>query len=108
MDRKCSRGRTYLVTDGGIHHNQAAAGLFGQILPRSHPIRLGDTTRRHEMETVDIVGCLCTPIDCFGRNQELPRCQVGDLIGILNSGAYGASASPERFLGHSPAVELLV
>lgn len=108
LERKLSRGRTYLVTDGGLHHNQAAAGLFGQMLPRSYPIRVGGEAARRDVETVDIVGCLCTPIDSFGRNLSLPRCDVGALIAILNSGAYGASASPERFLGHASARELLV
>lgn len=108
LDRKPSRGRTYLVTDGGLHHNQAAAGLLGQMLPRSYPMRVGGEAARREVEAVDIVGCLCTPIDSFGRNLSLPRCEVGELIAVLNSGAYGASASPERFLGHAPARELLV
>lgn len=108
LDRKLSRGRTYLVTDGGLHHNQAAAGLFGQMLPRSYPMRVGGKAARRELEAVDIVGCLCTPVDSFGRGLSLPRCEVGDLIAVQNSGAYGPSASPERFLGHAPARELLV
>jgi diaminopimelate decarboxylase len=37
----------------------------------------------------------------------LPRAEVGDVIAIFASGAYGATASPAAFLGHGPAAERL-
>jgi diaminopimelate decarboxylase len=39
---------------------------------------------------------------------ELPVAQPGDFVVIFQSGAYGASASPQRFLGHPEVVEVLV
>jgi diaminopimelate decarboxylase len=51
---------------------------------------------------------LCTPLDLLGDRIELPKAQVGDYVVVFQSGAYGASASPQAFLGHPPALEALV
>jgi len=42
VDRKVSRGRTYLVVDGGMHHQLAASGNFGQVIRRNYPIAVGN------------------------------------------------------------------
>ena len=39
VDRKVSRGKTYLVVDGGMHHQLAASGNFGQVIRRELPAR---------------------------------------------------------------------
>lgn len=39
---------------------------------------------------------------------NLARAEEGDLVVVLQSGAYGLSSSPRAFLSHPPAVELLV
>ena len=59
-------------------------------------------------ETVSVVGCLCTPLDLLANQVELPHCDVGDVIAIFMAGAYGATASPTSFLGHGPALEILI
>jgi diaminopimelate decarboxylase len=53
------------------------------------------------------VGPLCTPLDVIADRMLLPAAQVGDLVAIFQSGAYGASASPQAFLGHPQVVEIL-
>jgi diaminopimelate decarboxylase len=108
VDRKVSRGRTFLVTDGGLHHQLAASGNFGQIIRRNYPVAVGNRMEDDAREPVDVVGCLCTPLDLLGDQVELPRAEVGDLIVVFQSGAYGKSASPAAFLGHPEAVEVLV
>ncbi len=123
VDRKVSRGKVFLVTDGGLHHQLAATGNFGQVVRRNYPIavdgRLEDAPAERgpaetvpaewgPAETVDVVGCLCTPIDMLGRNAELPAAQPGDLIAVFQSGAYGVTASPTGFLSHPPPEEVLV
>ena len=40
--------------------------------------------------------------------ESLARAEPGDLVVVFQSGAYGASASPQPFLGHPPCVEVLV
>lgn len=107
VDRKESRGTTYLVVDGGMHHQLAASGNFGQVLRRNYPISLAhpDTAAA---ETVTVVGCLCTPLDVLAHGVELPRADVGDLVVLYQAGAYGLTASPVGFLSHPAPAEVLV
>ena len=108
VDRKTSNGETFLVTDGGLHHQLAASGNFGTVIRRNYPIAVAGAFGREPVETVSVVGCLCTPLDRLGDQVALPRAEVGDLIAIFLAGAYGASASPASFLGQGPAREMLV
>lgn len=108
VDRKVSHGETFLVTDGGLHHQLAASGNFGTVIRRNYPIAVAGRFGREAVETVSVVGCLCTPLDRLGDQVGLPRADVGDLIALFQAGAYGASASPGAFLGQGPAREMLV
>jgi len=108
VDRKVSHGETFLVTDGGLHHQLAASGNFGTVIRRNYPIAIANVFGREPVETVSVVGCLCTPLDRLGDQVALPHAGVGDLVAIFQAGAYGASASPASFLGQGPAREMLV
>jgi len=108
IDRKESHGVTYLVTDGGLHHQLAASGNFGTVVRRNYPSCIATRFGAAAEEEVNIVGCLCTPLDRLADNAAMPRADVGDLVAIFCAGAYGASASPSGFLGHGPAAELLI
>jgi diaminopimelate decarboxylase len=108
VDRKESRGQTYLITDGGLHHQLAASGNFGQVIRRNYPVAIGNRMATGPEETVNVVGCLCTPLDLLANKVELPAAQVGDLVVVFQSGAYGLSASPTAFLGHPQPAEVLV
>jgi len=108
VDRKFSRGQTYLVTDGGLHHHLVASGNLGVVIRRNFPLAVGNRMDSPPAEVVNVVGCLCTPYDLLGDKVELPRTEVGDLIVIFHSGAYGPSASPLGFLSHPPPHEVLV
>ena len=108
VDRKVSRDKTYLITDGGLHHHLAASGNFGQVIRRNFPVLAGNRLTETPEEVVNVVGCLCTPIDVLARDIRLPRCQIGDFIVILQSGAYGATGSPVNFLSHPAPIEVLV
>ncbi|MEE4316700.1 MAG: pyridoxal-dependent decarboxylase, exosortase A system-associated [Erythrobacter sp.] len=108
IDRKDSHGTTYLVTDGGLHHQLAASGNFGTVVRRNYPSAIATRYGAEPTEEVNIVGCLCTPLDRLADNAMMPRAEVGDLVAVFCAGAYGASASPAAFLGHGPAAELLV
>ncbi|AXH93283.1 pyridoxal-dependent decarboxylase, exosortase A system-associated [Micromonospora aurantiaca] len=108
VERKHSRGETFLVVDGGMHHHLAASGNFGQVVRRNYPVSAVTAKPADERETVTVVGPLCTPLDTLGRRVELPRCEVGDLVVVHQSGAYGPTASPVHFLGHPAPVEVLL
>lgn len=100
VDRKESRGETFLITNGGLHHHLAASGNFGQVIRKNYPVCVGDNVHAQELETVNVVGPLCTPLDLLGNKVDLPRADRGDLIVLFQSGAYGLSASPRDFLSH--------
>lgn len=108
VDRKISRGHTYLITDGGMHHHLAASGNLGQVLRKNYPVAVGNRLQEEPAETVTVAGPLCTPLDVLADRVALPRADVGDLIVVFQSGAYGLTASPTAFLGHGPAAEVLV
>lgn len=107
VDRKTSHGETFLVTDGGLHHQLAASGNFGTVVRRNYPVAVAHRFGAPVEEEVSVVGCLCTPLDLLANKVGLPRADVGDVIAIFMAGAYGASASPQAFLGHPPALEML-
>ncbi len=108
VDRKLSRGQVFLVTDGGLHHHLAASGNFGQVIRKNYPVAIGNRMAGGERESVSAVGPLCTPLDLLADKMELAQAGPGDLLVVFQSGAYGISASPAAFLGHPPAVEVLV
>jgi diaminopimelate decarboxylase len=108
IDRKVSRGQVFLVTDGGLHHHLAASGNFGQVLRKNYPVVIGNRVRGTQREVASVVGPLCTPLDLLADRVELARAEVGDLVAVLQSGAYGLTASPLGFLSHPPPGEVLV
>jgi diaminopimelate decarboxylase len=108
VDRKVSRGKVYLVTDGGLNHHLSASGNFGQVIRKNYPVTICNRADATDFETASVVGPLCTPLDLLADQMELPVAQIGDLAVVFQSGAYGASASPQAFLGQAPLTEVLV
>jgi diaminopimelate decarboxylase len=107
-DIKTSRGKKFLIVDGGMNHHLAASGNLGQTIKRNYPIALVNKLTAPADDTVDIVGPLCTPLDTLARGIVLPKAEIGDLVGIFQSGAYGRSASPVGFLSHPLPSEIWV
>lgn len=114
VDKKISHGETFLVVDGGLHHQLAASGNFGTVIRRNYPIAVARAFKpdgqydEDKDSLVSVVGCLCTPLDILGDKVLLPEIEVGEAIILFCAGAYGASASPVNFLGHGQAIEILV
>lgn len=106
IDRKLSRGQVFLVVDGGMHHHLAASGNFGQVMRRNYPVAVNRLSPSRE--SASVVGPLCTPLDLLADRADLDVAEVGDLVVVFQSGAYGRSASPREFLGHPDALEALV
>ena len=108
VDAKESRGQAYAVVDGGMHHQLAASGNFGQVIRRNYPMVLGNRLGDPGTCPVTVVGCLCTPLDVLGDSVELPHPEVDDLVVLFQAGAYGLTASPTAFLGHDAPAEVLL
>ena len=105
---KHSRGTRFVVTDGGMHHHLAASGNLGQVIKRDYPIVAPAKMDAASRSPATVTGPLCTPLDTLARAAQLPDLAAGDLVAILQSGAYGLTASPGRFLSHPTAAEVLV
>ncbi len=108
IDRKISRSHVFLITDGGLHHHLSASGNFGQVLRKNYPVLVGNKVVGKTREIASVVGPLCTPLDLLADRMELAQADVGDLIVVLQSGAYGLTASPTAFLSHPPPAEILI
>jgi diaminopimelate decarboxylase len=108
IDRKISRGQVFLITDGGLHHHLAASGNFGQVVRKNYPVVIGNRVHGGPRETASVVGPLCTPLDLLADKMALAAAHEGDLVAVLQSGAYGFSASPINFLSHPHPQEILV
>ena len=108
VDRKVSRGQVYLVTDGGLNHHLSASGNFGQVVRKNYPVTVGNKAGSAQREVASVVGPLCTPLDLLADRMDLPLAEIGDLVVVFQSGAYGMSASPQAFLGHPNCFEVLI
>ena len=107
LDRKVSRGETFLVVDGGMHHQLAASGNLGTVVRRNYPVAIAGAMGEPADDVATVVGCLCTPLDRLAERIALPHAVPGDVIAVFAAGAYGLTASPARFLSHPDATELL-
>jgi diaminopimelate decarboxylase len=106
ISSKESRGKTFFLVDGGLHHHLAAAGTFGAAL-RSNFILQNLSRPTAPKVRCNVAGPSCNPTDLLGVDVELPRPEQGDLIAVLKSGSYGFTASPLLFLGRKTPAELV-
>lgn len=105
---KMSRGQRFIVTDGGMHHHLAASGNLGQVIKRDYPLLAATRMTAPTSGNTSVVGPLCTPLDTLGRQTGMPALEAGDVVAVLQSGAYGLSSSPVGFLGHPMPAEVMV
>jgi diaminopimelate decarboxylase len=77
------------------------------VIRKNYPVAIGNRMASREQETVSVVGPLCTPLDLLADRMELATAEIGDLVVIFQSGAYGFTASPQAFLGHLACVEVI-
>ena len=95
VDKKISKGERFVIIDGGKQHISAAAGL----LEKNHPVEILGKRKSAQKEIVNIVGNLNTSYD-FITKANLPKIEIGDLLSIKNTGAYGFSAGMVFFSDH--------
>ncbi|MFQ5964668.1 MAG: type III PLP-dependent enzyme [Candidatus Scalinduaceae bacterium] len=105
-DIKVSKGKKFIILNGGMNHHLAASGNFGQVLRKNYVMCPLEMRNIKKQEKVNVVGPLCTPIDRLATEILLPELRIGDYIGIFNSGAYGFTASPLLFLSHNLPIEV--
>jgi diaminopimelate decarboxylase len=107
VDRKTVNGSVVVILDGGVHHVLRPA-LVGQ----EHRIRaLGgrtDGVAAGRMVPVTVAGPLCSGLDVFSQGAVMTPPEVGDLVAILDVGAYGFTESMPLFLSHPIPAEVAV
>jgi diaminopimelate decarboxylase len=104
---KASRGVDLRLCDAGFNNHLAAFGLMGTVIRRNWPIR--NVSRPDgPRKTYTLMGPLCTSIDLLATAIELPEVAVGDVLAIENSGAYGLTSSPTRFISHPEPAEVML
>ena len=108
LDIKRSCGKNFIVCDGGLNHHLAATGNFGQVFRKNYPIFTAKNLSEKKTDVYCIVGPLCTSIDILADGVYLSPPNIGDLIVVCQSGAYGLTASPNKFSGQIDAKEILV
>ena len=107
IDKKVSRGSTFLIINGGLHHHLAASGNFGQVIRKNYPVTVANKIGL-ETERASAVGPLCTPLDVLAQDMVLPKAEIGDYVAVFNSGAYGYTSSPLNFLSHPHPIEIFI
>lgn len=102
VDVKTQRGgRSFIVLDAGMSEFLRPA-LYG-ARHRIRPV----TPREGPQAAFDVVGPLCETSDSFGTEHRLPPLEVGDLVAVLDAGAYGATMASNYNRRPRPA-EVLV
>ena len=99
VNEKDSRGVQFRMCDAGFNNHLAACGMMGSVIRRNWGFEnISDPDG--PLREYTLTGPLCTTIDTLATKIELPELAIGDVLSIENSGAYGLTASPTRFISH--------
>jgi len=82
--------KNFVGTDAGFHV-LIRPFLYGAY----HPILVANRLDAKDEETYDVVGVVCESGDIMAKDRRLPKMREGDLLAILNAGAYGFSMSSQ-------------
>src|ERR1700678_3707622 len=107
---KRNGSKTFVITDAGMNDliRPALYQAYHEILPVIHDPQA-------KSGVVDLVGPVCESGDFFARDRALPKVKAGDLVALLDAGAYGMALSsnyntrprPAEGLVHGSADKLL-
>lgn len=97
VDKEVSGGRTYLVIDGGLTHQLAAAGNLGQVIRRNYPSTVGNRLGNPGTDPAT-VGSRCTPLDLLGDNVVLAHGALRDSGGAVPGRHIRPDREPTTFL----------
>lgn len=110
VDRKQTHGRPVVIVDGGIHHllRPVLVGREQRIVVLTGQAATAERAASTRAAPVMIAGPLCTGLDVFARAADLAAPDVGDLVGLLDVGAYGATEAMPFFLTHPLPPEVVL
>jgi diaminopimelate decarboxylase len=110
VDRKTVNGSAVVILDGGVHHVVRPALVRQEHRLHAFPGGAGDPSPRSPGPAipVTVAGPLCSGLDIFSRTAEMIPPEVGDLVAVLDVGAYGFTESMPLFLSHPIPAEVAV
>lgn len=103
---KISRGKNILITEGGIHHLLRPA-LIKQPFPIVNLTAIFEG-RNGVYKNYTICGPLCTSLDELSPGTRLNETKEGDILCVLNCGAYGYTESMPMFLSQTKSQEIVI
>lgn len=107
LAEKTSRGKAMRICDAGFNNHLAACGMMGSVLRRNWVFE-NLSNPGGAVAAYTLAGPLCTSIDRLAADIDLPEVRRGDILAIPQSGAYGLTASPTRFISHPEPREVLL
>jgi diaminopimelate decarboxylase len=93
--------KTFVITDAAMND------LIRPALYQAHHEIIPVRPRAGRSRVVDVVGPVCETGDFFARDRKLPRVEPGDLVALLDAGAYGMAQS-SNYNTRPRAAEVLV
>jgi len=103
LNVKESRGRCFVITDGGMNH--FTRPVFMGV---KHAARVLNKFTQGRDTMCSIGGPVCTPIDVIAEGVLLPHPEPGDIVGIFDAGAYGYTMSMINFMSLGAPAEVMV
>jgi diaminopimelate decarboxylase len=99
---KLTPSKKFIGVDAGFN-TLVRPTMYGSY----HPILVADKLDSTEKETFDVVGPICESGDALAKSRELPLANEGDLLAVLNAGAYGFSMS-SQYNSRPRAAEVMI
>ncbi|MCW3996745.1 MAG: diaminopimelate decarboxylase [Candidatus Bathyarchaeota archaeon] len=99
---KTTPSRKFIGVDAGFN-TLARPMMYGSY----HPILVANKLDKADKETCDVVGPICESGDALAKERKLPKIEEGDLLAILNAGAYGFSMS-SQYNSRPRAAEVMI
>ena len=107
--RKTNNHKRFLIVDAAMNDlvRPSLYGAYHEIVPLVQTTSRATIRKSRETEITDVVGPICETGDFFARDRELPLVSEGDLLAILDVGAYG-SVLGSNYNTRSRPAEVLV
>lgn len=120
LDKKCSRGKTFLLLCGTLNAfaRPAISRMVRTLSENAAPCEpiftcawseeLIPLTEATDTESVTLCGNLCTAADTIAQDIPLPRMEIGDGLAFTNAGCYAAVMTPMQFASLEKPAQLLL
>ncbi|HSQ48857.1 MAG TPA: diaminopimelate decarboxylase [Candidatus Deferrimicrobiaceae bacterium] len=99
---KVTPNRKFVGIDAGFN-TLVRPTMYGSY----HPILVANKLEAAEKETYDVAGPICESGDLLAKDRTMPKVEEGDLLAVLNAGAYGFSMS-SQYNSRPRAAEVMI